>query len=79
MPSRWAAASALIVRGRSASASKAATPRRSRSSATRTVVQVKPSGVLQRIRFMVTASSRSGHWPPSLRMTSTALGLRSSG
>ena len=33
----------------------------------RTVVQVKPSGVLQRMRFMVTASSRSGHWPPSLR------------
>ena len=34
MPSRWAAASALIVWGRSAWASKAGTPRRSRSAAT---------------------------------------------
>ena len=48
-----------------------------RAAATRTMVQVSPSSVRQRIRFIVAASARSGHRPPSLRITSTAPGRRS--
>src|SRR4051794_22667007 len=74
MPSRCAVASALIVSSRATVGSKGAIPSRSRSALTRTIVQDCPSGLRHRIRFIVTASSRSGHCPPSLRMTSTAFG-----
>ena len=40
---------------------------RSRNSRTRTAVQVPLSVERQRIRFMVTANSRSGHWPCKVR------------
>jgi hypothetical protein len=72
MPSRVAAASAMIVSARGNVGSKAPIPSRSRSSRTRTVVQAFPSAGLHRIRFIVTASSRSGNWPPSLRIASRA-------
>src|SRR3954454_3566050 len=74
MPSRCAVASTLIVSSRATVGSKGAIPSRSRSALTRTIVQDCPSGLRHRIRFIVTASSRSGHCPPSLRMTSTAFG-----
>ena len=66
--------STLIVSTTAKVGSYAGIPRRSRSSRTRTVVQVFPSADLQRIRFIVIANSLSGHCPPSLRMTSTGLG-----
>src|SRR6185312_6619771 len=74
MPSRCAVASTLIVSSRVTVGSKGAIPSRSRSALTRTIVQDCPSGLRHRIRFRVTASSRSGHCPPSLRMASTAFG-----
>ena len=74
IPRRSAASSMLIVSGEVAAGSNSAMPSRFRSSRTRTVVQVPPSSDLQRIRFIVTARSRSGQWPPSLRMTATGLG-----
>jgi D-arabinose 1-dehydrogenase-like Zn-dependent alcohol dehydrogenase len=62
MPSRIAAASALIVSVRGNIGSNAPIPSRSRSSRTRTVVQALPSAGLHRIRLIVTANSRSGNW-----------------
>jgi hypothetical protein len=79
IPSRVAVASALIVSARGSAGLKASIPSRSRSSRTRTVVQALPSSGLHRIRFSVTASSRSGNWPPSFRTASTGLGWRSAG
>src|SRR5262252_6086185 len=69
MPSRVAASSALTVLARGNVGSKGAMPSRSRRSRTRRVVQACPSAGLHRIRLIVTATSRSGHWPPSLQMT----------
>jgi hypothetical protein len=51
----------------------------SRISRTRTVAQVSPLPVLQRIRLSDTASSRSGQCPASLRSASTAVGAMSLG
>ena len=61
MPSRVAASSALTVSARGSVGSKGAIPSRSQNSRTRTVVQACPSAGLHRIRFIVTATSRSGH------------------
>ena len=58
---RLAVSSMLIVSTVALVGSCAAIPRRSRSSRTRTVVQLFPSEDLQRIRFIVTARSLSGH------------------
>ncbi|WP_082365262.1 hypothetical protein [Bosea vaviloviae] len=76
MPKRCAVASTLIVVA-AAATSNGAMPSRSRSSLARTVVQVPPSGARQRMRFNVTASSRSGQRPASLRITAAASAVRS--
>src|SRR5687767_5850368 len=71
---RCAAASTVMVSVSTTAGSNSPIPRRSRSSRTLATVHDFPSAVLLRIRFRVTANSRSGQCPPSLRMTSTGLG-----
>jgi hypothetical protein len=66
---RRAVSSTLFVSGPATAASNAGTPSRSRRVRTRSVVQDSPSFLLHRIQFMVTASCRSGQFPPSVRIT----------
>ena len=77
--SRRAVSSTLMVFSRGADGSNGAILKRWRNSRTRRVVHDDPSVDLHRIRFMVTARSRSDQWPARFRITSTGLGWRSPG